>query len=176
MQKNTWQKIKDLFDYPGTMGVGMTLLEIAILAVIYCFNRQGNTMQSQTNTSSSYGSGSYSDQSDNSNSNKSNHYDDSSTKWEEFAGTTYRASQCVSDRMQYYAFSYNRSGKGKYFIYCNYPGTNVVEDQMEFSIYKVESEGNYLYLYSYELNSPVKIKIQGNSLYTINGDRYEIWR
>ena len=111
-----------------------------------------------------------------SSSNKSNHYDDSSTKWEEFAGTTYRASQWVSDRMQYYAFSYNRSGKGKYFIYCNYPGTNVVEDQMEFSIYKVESEGNYLYLYSHELNSPVKIEIQGSSLYTMNGDRYEIWR
>ena len=102
--------------------------------------------------------------------------DNSSTKWEEFAGKTYRASQWVSDRMQYYAFSYNRSGKGKYFIYCNYPGTNVVEDQMEFSIYNVESEGNYLYLYSYELNSPVKIEIQGSSLYTMNGDRYEIWR
>ena len=102
--------------------------------------------------------------------------DNSSTKWEEFAGKTYRASQWVSDRMQYYAFSYNRSGKGKYFIYCNYPGTNVVEDQMEFSIYNVESEGNYLYLYSHELNSPVKIEIQGNSLYTMNGDRYEIWR
>ena len=127
-------------------------------------------------TSSSYGSESYSAQSYNSSSNKSNHYDDSSTKWEEFAGTTYRASQWVSDRMQYYAFSYNRSGKGKYFIYCNYPGTNVVEDKMEFSIYKVESNANYLYLYSYELNSPVKIKIQGITLYTMNGDRYEIWR
>ncbi len=43
MQKNTWQKIKDLFDYPGTMGVGMTLLEIAILAVIFCFNRKADT-------------------------------------------------------------------------------------------------------------------------------------
>lgn len=100
----------------------------------------------------------------------------SEKKWEEFAGKTYRASQWVSDRMQYYAFSYNRSGKGKYFIYCNYPGTNVVEDQIEFSIYNVESEGNYLYLYSYELNSPVKIEIQGSSLYTMNGDRYEIWK
>lgn len=102
-------------------------------------------------------------------------YNDSRSKWKEFSGTTYRASQWVSDRIQYYAFGYNRSGKGKYFIYCNYPGTNVVEDKMEFSIYKVESEGNYLYLYSYELNSPVKIKIQGSSLYTMNGDRYEIW-
>ena len=127
-------------------------------------------------TSSSYGSESYSAQSYNSSSNNSNHYDNSSNKWEEFAGKTYRASQWVSDRTQYYAFSYNRSGKGKYFIYCNYPGTNVVEDQMEFSIYNVESEGNYLYLYSHELNSPVKIEIQGSSLYTMNGDRYEIWR
>lgn len=50
------------------------------------------------------------------------------------------------------------------------------DDKMEFSIYKVESNANYLYLYSYELNSPVKIKIQGSSLYTMNGDRYEIWR
>jgi len=48
--------------------------------------------------------------------------------------------------------------------------------KMEFSIYKVESDANYLYLYSYELNTPVKISIQGNSLYTMNGDRYEIWR
>ncbi len=176
MQKNTWQKIKDLFDYPGTLGIGLTLLEIVILVVIYCFNRQGNTMQSQTKTSSSYGSGSYSDQSDNSNSNKSNHYDDSSTKWKEFAGTTYRASHFTSEGYQYYAFSYDRTGKGKYIIWWNYLGTNVVEDKIEFSIYKVESDANCLYLYSYELNTPVKISIQGNSLYTMNGDRYEIWR
>lgn len=129
MQKNTWQKIKDLFDYPGTLGIGLTLLEIFILVVIYCFNRQGNTMQSQTKTSSSYGSESYSAQSYNSSSNNSNQNDDSSTKWKEFAGTTYRASQFTSEGYQYYAFSYNRSGKGKYFIYFNYPGTNVVEDK-----------------------------------------------
>ena len=103
------------------MGVGMTLLEIAILAVIYCFNRQGNTMQSQTKTSSSYGSESYSAQSDNSSSNKSNHYDDSSTKWEEFAGTTYRVSQWVSDRMQYYAFSYTAQEKGSILFIVTIP-------------------------------------------------------
>ena len=152
------------------------VLFVALFSIGTACSNQSSSSNVNNKTSSSYGSGSYSAQSDNSNSNKSNHYDDSSTKWEEFAGTTYRASQWVSDRMQYYAFSYNRSGKGKYFIYCNYPSTNVVEDQMEFSIYKVESEGNYLYLYSYELNSPVKIKIQGSSLYTMNGDRYEIWR
>lgn len=97
-------------------------------------------------------------------------------KWKDFSGTTYRASHFTSEGYQYYAFSYNSAGKGKYIIWWNYPGTNVVEEQMEFSIYKVESNANYLYLYSYELNSPVKIKIQGNSLYTMNGDRYEIWR
>lgn len=97
-------------------------------------------------------------------------------KWKDFSGTTYRASQFTSKGYQYYAFSYNNLGKGKYIIWWNYPGTNVVEEKMEFSIYKVESNANYLYLYSYELNSPVKIKIQGNSLYTMNGDRYEIWR
>ena len=96
-------------------------------------------------------------------------------KWKDFSGTTYRASQYTSKGYQYYAFSYNNLGKGKYIIWWNYPGTNVVEDKMEFYIYKVESNANYLYLYSYELNSPVKIKIQGNSLYTMNGDRYEIW-
>ena len=128
------------------------------------------TYYGNNKSSSSYGSESYGTQSYN-----SNHYDDSSTKWKEFAGTTYRATQWVYDRRQYYAFSYNSSGKGKYFIYSNYPGTNVVEDKMEFSIYKVESEGNYLYLYSYELNDPVKIQIQGSSLYSMTGDRYEIW-
>lgn len=121
-------------------------------------------------TSPSYGSKSYDTQSYN-----SKQYDDSSTKWKEFAGTTYRASQFTSEGYQYYAFSYDRTGKGKYIIWWNYLGTNVVEDQMEFSIYKVESEGNYLYLYSYELNTPVKIQIQGSSLYSMTGDRYEIW-
>ena len=78
-------------------------------------------MQSQTKTSSSYGSESYSAQSDNSSSNKSNHYDDSSTKWEEFAGTTYRVSQWVSDRMQYYAFSYTAQEKGSILFIVTIP-------------------------------------------------------
>ena len=125
---------------------------------------------------SSYSTQSYSTLSNKSSGSNSNQYDDSSTKWKEFAETTYRASQFTSEGYQYYAFSYDRTGKGKYIIWWNYLGTDVVEDKMEFSIYKVESEGNYLYLYSYELNSPVKIEIQGSSLYTMNGDRYEIWR
>ena len=125
---------------------------------------------------SSYSTQSYSTPSNKSCGSNSNQYDDSSTKWNEFAGTTYRASQFTSEGYQYYAFSYDSTGKGKYIIWWNYPGTNVVEDKMEFSIYKVESDANYLYLYSYELNTPVKISIQGNSLYTMNGDRYEIWR
>ena len=127
---------------------------------------ENDNKASSSSSSKSYSSSSY----------NSNQYDDSSDKWEEFAGTTYRASQWVSDRMQYYAFSYSRSGKGKYFIFNNYPGTNVVENEMEFSIYKVESDANILYLYTNELSTPVKIKIQGSSLYTMNGDRYEIWR
>lgn len=130
---------------------------------------------SDNKKSSSSDSQSYSTLSSNSTSNTSNRYDDSSTKWKEFAGTTYRASQFTSEGYQYYAFSYDRTGKGKYIIWWNYLGTNVVEDQMEFSIYKVESEGNYLYLYGYELNTPVKIQIKGSSLYSMTGDRYEIW-
>ena len=97
-------------------------------------------------------------------------------RWKDFSGTTYRASQFTNKGYQYYAFSYNSLGKGKYFIWWNYPGTNVVEEQMEFSIYKVESDANYLYLYTNELNTPVKIKIEGRSLYTSNGEeRYEVW-
>lgn len=97
-------------------------------------------------------------------------------KWKDFSGTTYRASQFTSKGYQYYAFSYNNLGKGKYIIWWNYPGTNVVEEKMEFSIYKVESDANYLYLYTNELNTPVKIKIEGRSLYTSNGEeRYEVW-
>lgn len=97
-------------------------------------------------------------------------------KWKDFSGTTYRASHFTSEGYQYYAFSYNSAGKGKYIIWWNYPGTNVVEEQMEFSIYKVESDANYLYLYTNELNTPVKIKIEGRSLYTSNGEeRYEVW-
>ena len=126
--------------------------------------------------SSSSSQSSSSDLQDQYNADISNQYDDSSTKWKEFAGTTYRASQFTSEGYQYYAFSYDRTGKGKYIIWWNYLGTDVVEDQMEFSIYKVESEGNYLYLYTYELNDPVKIQFQGSSLYSNTGDRYEIWR
>ena len=97
-------------------------------------------------------------------------------KWKDFSGTTYRASQFTSKGYQYYAFSYNNLGKGKYIIWWDYPGTNVVEEKMEFSIYKVESDANYLYLYTNELNTPVKIKIVGRSLYTSNGEeRYEVW-
>lgn len=125
---------------------------------------------------SSYSTQSYSTPSNKSCGSNSNQYDDSSTKLKEFAGTTYRASQFTSEGYQYYAFSYDRTGKGKYIIWWNYRGTNVVEDKMEFSIYKVESDANYLYLYSYELNDPVKIQFQVNALYTIKGDRYEIWR
>jgi len=97
-------------------------------------------------------------------------------KWKDFSGTTYRASHFTSEGYQYYAFSYNSAGKGKYIIWWDYTGTNVVEEKMEFSIYKVESDANYLYLYTNELNTPVKIKIEGSSLYTNDGnERYEIW-
>lgn len=147
--------------------------------IVSCSNTSNTSEQTSTyengnNTSSSYGSETV--QSYNSTSNKSNQYDDSSTKWKEFAGTTYKASQFTSEGYQYYAFSYDRTGKGKYIIWWNYRGTNVVEDKMEFSIYKVESDANYLYLYSNKLNSPVKIKIEGSSLYTNDGERYEIWQ
>ena len=125
---------------------------------------------------SSYSTQSYSTLSNKSSGSNSNQYDDSSTKWKEFAGTTYRASQFTSEGYQYYAFSYDRTGKGKYIIWWNYRGTDVVEDKMEFSIYKVESDANYLYLYTNKLNTPVKIKIEGSSLYTNDGkERYEIW-
>lgn len=130
-----------------------------------------DNQKSSSSSSPSYSNSSYDSSSDN-----SYRYDDSSTKWKEFAGTSYRASQFVSNSMQYYAFSYSCSGKGKYIIFNNYPGTNVVENEMDFSIYKVESDANILYLYTNELSTPVKIKIQGSSLYTLNGDRYEIWR
>ena len=152
------------------------VLFVALFSIGTACSNQSSSSNVNNKTSSSYGSESYSAQSYNSSSNNSNQYDDSSTKWKEFAGTTYRASHFTSEGYQYYAFSYDRTGKGKYIIWWNYLGTNVVEDKIEFSIYKVESDANCLYLYSYELNTPVKISIQGNSLYTMNGDRYEIWR
>lgn len=48
MTKIIWQKIKDLLEYPGTLGIGVTLLEIVILVVIFCFNRQ-ETIQPNVN-------------------------------------------------------------------------------------------------------------------------------
>ena len=43
MPKSTLQKIKDILDLPGTLGIGLTLLEIVILGVIFYFNRQEKT-------------------------------------------------------------------------------------------------------------------------------------
>lgn len=104
--------------------------------------------------------------------------DNSSTKWKEFAGTMYRATQFYSsDVCNNYAFSYSRSGTGKYILFGTIPGTHVVTDQMEFNIYKVTSDANSIYLHCSELNTPVKIRIKGHSLYTNDGEeRYEEWQ
>lgn len=103
--------------------------------------------------------------------------DKSSTQWKRFAGDSYRASVLVNNIWQNYAFNFNNSGRGKYIMFGTLPGSNVVTDQMEFEISKVSSDANYLYLHCYELNSPIKIKIRGNSLYTANGsERYEKWQ
>lgn len=103
--------------------------------------------------------------------------DKSSTQWKRFAGNSYRASKLVNNIWQNYAFNFNNSGRGKYIIFETLPGSNVVTDQMEFEISRVSSDANYLYLHCYELNSPVKIKIKGNSLYTYDGsERYEKWQ
>lgn len=40
MGKTTLQKIKDILDLPGSLGIGLTLLEIAILGIIFYFNKQ----------------------------------------------------------------------------------------------------------------------------------------
>ena len=104
--------------------------------------------------------------------------DNSSTKWKDFAGTTYIASQWISNGVeaieQNYGFSYNRAGEGKYIIWGTMPGTHFVTDKMEFNIYKVESNADCLYLYCSGLHSsPVRIRIKGHSLYTSDGsERY----
>lgn len=104
--------------------------------------------------------------------------DDSSTKWKKFAGTTYKATQFLSNNViQNYAFGYNSSGTGTYIIFETMPGTNVVTDQLEFSIYKVTSDADCIYLHCSEINSPVRIRIKGYSLYTNDGsERYEEWQ
>ena len=142
------------------------------LTLAYGCNSPQNS--SSHNTSSS-NSSQYSTNSNNSNYSK--HTDDSSTKWKEFAGTTYKASEFLNnDVEQHYAFSYSRSGSGTYIIFGTIPGTHAVTDQMEFNIYKVESDANCLYLYCSELSTPVKIKIKGHSLYTYDGkERYSEW-
>jgi hypothetical protein len=103
--------------------------------------------------------------------------DYSADKWKDFAGTTYRASELLGDMWYNYAFSYNSNGKGKYIIFTTIPGTNVVEDQLNFTVYKVTSDDNYIYLHCDDLDSTAKIKIKGSSLYTANGaERYEVWQ
>jgi hypothetical protein len=78
---------------------------------------------------------------------------------------------------QNYAFSYNTNGKGKYIIFTTIAGTNLVEDQLNFTVYKVTSDDNYIYLHCDDLDSTAKIKIKGSSLYTANGaERYEMWQ
>lgn len=148
---------------------------VAVLFAQVNFNSQESNSHASSANSSTYNSSSY-----NSRSKESSPRDDSSTKWKEFAGTTYRASQWISNGVdaieQNYAFSFSRSGSGKYIIYGTMPGTHVVTDQMEFNIYKVESDANCLYLYCSELSSPVKIKIKGHSLYTNDGkERFSEW-
>lgn len=110
------------------------------------------------------------------------YYDDyeepdySADRWKDFAGVTYRASQMVSNMWQNYAFSYNSTGRGQYIIYTTIPGTNVVEDQMDFSVYEVTSDDDYIYLHCEGFSSTVKIRIKGSSLYTADGaEKYERW-
>lgn len=101
----------------------------------------------------------------------------SSTKWKRFAGESYIASELINNIWQNYAFSFNNSGHGKYIMFGTLPNSHVVTDQMEFEISEVSSDANYLYLHCYELNSPIKIKIRGYSLYTNDGGlRYEKWQ
>jgi hypothetical protein len=103
--------------------------------------------------------------------------DYSADNWKKYTGTTYRASQMVSNMWQNYAFSYSSNGTGRYFIFTTIPGTNVVEDQMDFTIYKVTSDDSYIYLHCNGLNSTVKIKIKGHSLYLADGsEKYEVWQ
>ena len=152
---------------------------IAIALGIIAFNP--SIFDTNDSSSNNYSYQSYSTTSNSSNSNYSNQYDVSSTKWKEFAGTRYRASQWVSNGVdavvQNYAFIFDNTGKGKYIIFGTYPGSHVVTDQMNFNIYSVESDADYLYLYCSELNTPVKVLVKGHSLYTKNGaERYEVWQ
>ena len=102
--------------------------------------------------------------------------DNSSTKWKDYAGNSYRASELVNNIWQNYAFNFNTSGRGKYIVFGTLPNSNVVTDQMEFEVYKVTSDANNIYLHCSELSSTIKIKIRGNSLYTANrAERYEKW-
>lgn len=97
-------------------------------------------------------------------------------KWKKFAGSKYEATALVANFLQHFAFSYDESGHGKYIIFTTYPGTDVVEKMiMEADIYSVTSDGDYLYLYIEGLRSPARVEINGNSLYTMDGERYYIW-
>lgn len=97
-------------------------------------------------------------------------------KWKKFAGSKYKATTLVANFPEHFAFSYDESGHGKYIVFTTYPGTDVVEKMiMEADIYSVTSDGDYLYLYIDGLRSPAKVEISGNSLYTVQGERYYIW-
>jgi uncharacterized protein YxeA len=104
--------------------------------------------------------------------------DNSSTKWKDFAGTTYKATQYAGNSVENnYSFSYSSSGTGKFILFGTELGTHVVTDQMEFNIYKVSSDAECIYLYCSEMDTPIKIRIKGHSLYTYDGtERYEEWR
>lgn len=102
---------------------------------------------------------------------------DYSTKWKNFAGDTYRASELIHDIWQNYAFQFDSSGRGKYIMFGTLPNSNVVTDQMELEIYKVTSDAKNLYLYCFGSSSPIKITLKGYSLYTANGKlKYEKYR
>lgn len=139
------------------------LIIAAFAAIVLSSCGRNSTTSSNNNQSSSYTN--YQEE------------DKFSTQWRKFAGVSYRASELVNNIWQNYAFNFNNSGHGKYIMFGTLPNSNVVTDQMEFEISEVSSDANYLYLHCYELNSPIKIKIRGNSLYTANGsERYEKWQ
>lgn len=85
--------------------------------------------------------------------------------WKKFAGNDYVTKIVENNSVLYSAFLFDNSGRGKYYLEIN-------GDGYESDIYKVTSDGAYLYLHVTGLDTPVVVEIRGNELYNRGGEKY----
>ncbi len=88
--------------------------------------------------------------------------------WKQFAGNTYATIIETDNYELNVGFVFDNSGNGSFAL------GKVGDDIDEADIYKVTSDGAYLYLHVAGLDSPAIVEIRGNNLYTRTGERYII--